>query len=457
MTKADRTALLKLRMEIDITVEGERGCEFPPVVLFSELEGVVPDYSMQAILDSGLDAPLPVQAQALPLVLSGHDLIGIAKPGSGKTLAYLLPAIVHIEAQQPLERLAATPIALVLAPVRELVAQITVEAQRLIRNSQVGNHGPRGLRAVSICGGPNEALQVAALKVGSHIVVATPGRLTDVIDALGINLERVTYFVLDEADRMLELGLEDAVRTISGGIRRDRHTLLFSAAWTEVVQDLAQLVFNPRRQPVTVTHNQKERGSGTGTLDDIVQEIEVFDDKAWEDRDARKQEWLYAHVREVLEWDDHKVLVFVSRKDLADRVCRTLGEEGFRTESLHGGRGEHRRLGILEDFRRGEIQLLVATDVVDRGLDIPGVSHVVLYDMSEIDDYLHRIGRASRGSYGPGRALTLFEYERTWPHLAGQLIDVLEESNQKVPEELREIAHQVANGLREAKWHTPGR
>merc|ERR1712048_591735 len=159
----------------------------------------------------------------------------------------------------------------------------------------------------------------------------------------------------------------------------------------------------------------------------------------------------YKHVREALEMEGTQVLVFVSRKDLATSMVKNFQAEGFESDTLHGGRAQETRLGILESFKKCDIRLLVTTDVMGRGLDIPSISHVVIYDMGDIDDYVHRVGRTCRGPYGQGHAMTFFEYDPKWPHLAEGLIKVLETSNQEVPFELRTIAEEVQEKKREVK------
>jgi len=182
-----------------------------------------------------------------------------------------------------------------------------------------------------------------------------------------------------------------------------------------------------------------------------VQEVVVFDQKSWEERDKLKKELVYAHTREALELDGTKVLVFVSRKDLCEEMSYAFNGEGFSSEAMHGGKTQDARLAVLERFKNADTRLLVTTDVMGRGLDIPTITHVVVYDMGDIEDYVHRIGRTARGPHGEGHALTLFEYEPRWPHLAEGLIKCMEQSNQEVPDELRAIAEDVAAGNRETK------
>lgn len=433
------------RAALDIVVEGE-GTDIPPIATFDEL-GVLPDYVSRALVDMQCNQPLPVQAQALPIIMAGHDLIGVARTGSGKTLAFLLPGIVHIEQQEPLDPDVASPIALVLAPTRELAQQIANCAGQLLMNSCEGNH-TRGLWAQEVYGGKQRQAQLERAR-GCAIVVATPGRLSDFVESEELFLDRVTYFVLDEADRMLDMGFQGDVQKFSGFIPPDRQMLFFSATWPTEVEDLATSLCHNSRQPAKIKVAQQE-GGAISTRSDIVQTVVVFDQETAEERDQEKQKLLYSHVRETMQDPDSKILVFVSSKALADELATALQDEGFTTESMHGGRQQHSRDNALWKFKEGEVRLLVATDVMGRGIDIPTISHVVIFDMGDIEDYVHRIGRTARGLSGlQGHALTLFEYSYKWPEIAGELVKVLAEGGQEVPSELQHIADQVESGERE--------
>jgi len=442
----------QVRSELELAIDGgpDGQTMFPPVTSFEEMISI-PIYCVQALNENGITAPMPIQAQAIPIVLGGMDLVGIAKTGSGKTLAYLLPAVVHIEAQGPIGEYDISPIVLALAPTRELAVQIEEEANKLLSTSsgQDGSSHPGGLKACCIYGGTRKDDQLRNCQ-GCQIMAATPGRLHDHVAQGDISMERVTYFVLDEGDRMLDDGFEGQVSAISDAIRPDRQMLFFSATWPMQVHKLAKKLCKGSVPPVRLRVGQNADGSAK-TRDDILQEVVVFDEGDWDARDAMKKELLFAHVREALNLEGTKVLVFVGRKTLAEEVSQTFAEEGFESDAMHGGKKQNMREQTLERFKNGDCRLLVATDVMGRGLDIPTITHVVIYDMGDIEDYVHRIGRTARGPHGSGHALTLFEYDPRWPHLAEGLIKVMEAAGSEVPEELHAIAADVAAGNRETK------
>jgi len=445
--RGDPQQIQLLRDELKVSVEGAEVQACAPIRSFGEL-GVLPDYVMRVLAETGRDTPMPIQAQALPIILGGHDLIGIAKTGSGKTLAFLLPAIVHMEAQRELAKEDATPIVLIVAPTRELVQQIADEAGKLLEHSTEGNHKTRGIWAQEVYGGKQRNQQLAKAH-GAALIAATPGRLSDFISSGDLSLDRITYFALDEADRMLDMGFQGDIEKFSSCIREDRHTVFFSATWPKHVQELATDLCQSFKQPMILKVGQRDDGA-QATRSDIKQEVVVFDQPDWTEREFVKKALLYGHLRQTLKVEGNKVLVFVGSKTLADELAETLGKEGFSTDSMHGGRKQWDRDEVLARFKRDEFKLLIATDVMGRGLDIPTITHVVVYDMGDIDDYVHRIGRTARGNSDlPGHALTLFEYNKKWPELAGLLVKVLDSSGQEAPEDLRRIADEVEAGERQ--------
>eukprot|EP00929_Paragymnodinium_shiwhaense_P110059 TRINITY_DN76772_c0_g1_i1.p1 TRINITY_DN76772_c0_g1~~TRINITY_DN76772_c0_g1_i1.p1 ORF type:complete len:604 (+),score=113.62 TRINITY_DN76772_c0_g1_i1:149-1960(+) len=458
------------REELEIQIEDDPYGDCPAPVRSFEEVACLPKYLLENLKYQGFASPMPIQSQSLPLVLSGRNVIGLAQTGSGKTLAFLLPAVVHIEAQQPLVRKGkawATPIALVLAPTRELAVQISEEACKVTYGSKAGRHVvSNGINSVCVYGGGHKHSQKSDMARGTHILVATPGRMIDFMKDNTISLARTTYFVLDEADRMLDMGFQGDVNNISKEIRPERQVLFFSATWNTAVQQLASGLCLPTCKPVRISFGQGDRVDGEDAdalaskpREGITQEVVVVDlpeddgtgRKQWMRQDDKKRMLLEAHLRKVLrENKENKILVFVSQKTLADELAEALVKDGFKADAMHGGRGQEVRLWVLDQFRQGKLRVLVATDVLGRGIDIPSVSHVVINEMGMIADYVHRIGRTGRGREGKGHALVFFEYYDKNPEIAGQLIKALEASKQHVPPELQKIADEVAAGVRKS-------
>lgn len=447
----------KERLAWDIKIEEGPEELPPPVKRFEELQ-VLPRYLLEGLHDMGICSPMNVQAQALPLILSGHDVICLAQTGSGKTLAFLLPAVVHIEAQDlpTWGREPFLPIALIIAPTRELAIQIADAATKLLQYSYRGSHRG-GIRTVCLYGGQPRNVQWANLSRGCQIVVATPGRLLDMTKTGVLSLVRVTFFVLDEADRLLNLGFHEDVAEMSCQVHPEKQVLFFSATWSKEVQEMARGLCYATK-PVRFSVGRSEVGGDSDVLqarEGIVQEVVVFDGGDWNKNDVEKREKLDAHIRRVMdESRDHKMLIFVNEKAFADELCWKLTNADLRGDALHGGKSQQQRLWILDMFRRGELRLLVATDVLGRGIDIPSVSHVVVYDMGLVEQYVHQIGRTARGREAKGHSLVFFEYYSKLPHIAGELVAVLERSKQMVPESLRNIAAKAAreSDLSGSRW-----
>jgi ATP-dependent RNA helicase DDX5/DBP2 len=292
----------------------------------------------------------------------------VAKTGSGKTLAFMVPAILHINAQPPL-RLGDGPIALVLAPTRELACQIEEETRKV--------SGRCNLQVVCVYGGAPKPPQMRALRAGTHICVATPGRLIDMLESRATNLLRVTYLVLDEADRMLDMGFEPQVRKICSQIRPDRQTLMFSATWPEEVRSLAATFM---RSPVRIHIGSQQLTANT----DVAQHILVLP------HDGEKSRALIDVIRRV---GRARVLVFTKTKKTCDDVMFDLKRAGFNSMAIHGDKEQVHRDRVLMRLRNEEDAILVATDVAARGLDVKNLEAVVNYDFpSNIEDYVHRIG-----------------------------------------------------------------
>ncbi|GAA35819.2 probable ATP-dependent RNA helicase DDX17 [Clonorchis sinensis] len=381
-----------------------------PVFKFSETG--FPSYILNVIKKNRWESPTPIQAQGWPVALSGRDLVGIAQTGSGKTASFLLPGLVHAKAQPSLRR-GDGPIVLVLVPTRELAQQVEKVVEEFCSYS--------GFRSASLYGGTSRGGQMDQLARSPEVVIATPGRLLDFLQSKDTNLRRCTYLVLDEADRMLDMGFEPSIRKIISQVRPDRQTLMWSATWPREVKALAEdflydyIQINIGSTKLSANHN-------------IQQHVEIV-------KESEKFHRLLALIKS---FGDSRVIVFTETKRRTDTVCRQLLDKGFNALAMHGDKHQRERDRALEQFRSGRTSILVATDVASRGLDINDIRYIVNYDYpSQTEDYIHRIGRTGR-SDKKGTAYTFFTAKH--PRLARELIDVLREAKQEVPEELEKLA-----------------
>ncbi|XP_008808687.1 DEAD-box ATP-dependent RNA helicase 24-like [Phoenix dactylifera] len=369
---------------------------------------------MNAIAKQGYEKPTPIQCQALPIVLSGRDIIGIAKTGSGKTAAFVLPIIVHIMDQPELQK-EEGPIGVICAPTRELAHQIYLEAKKFAK--------PYGIRVASVYGGMSKLDQFKELKAGCEIVVATPGRLIDLLKMKALTMFRATYLVLDEADRMFDLGFEPQMRSIVGQIRPDRQTLLFSATMPYKVERLAREILT---DPVRVIVGEVGMAN-----EDITQVVSVIPSV------AEKMPWLLEKLPEMI--DEGDVLVFASKKTTVDEIESQLIQKGFKVAALHGDKDQASRMDILQKFKSGTYHVLVATDVAARGLDIKSIKSVVNFDIArDMDMHVHRIGRTGRAGDKDGTAYTLITQKEA--RFAGELVNSLVAAGQNVSPELMDLA-----------------
>ena len=402
-----------VRSALDIRVHMSKcvGCPNP---VGSFLEAGFPQY----MLAVEFAEPTPIQRQAWPIALSGLDLVGLAETGSGKTLAYLLPVLVHVNSQ-PIAKAGDGPLGLIMAPTRELAGQIYEEAVRF-------GH-PCGVRTACIYGGVQHGPQVQALRKGPDLVVATPGRLCDLLAAKRTELSRCTYLVLDEADRMLDLGFEMQLRKVLMHMRADRQTLLFSATWPSEVQQLAATLLLPDAITVEVGGALARSGRANAR---IAQRVLVCDE-------AAKLPTLIGLLEETLD-EDARLIVFAGSKKRADDLTRALRIDGWPALCLHGDKTQEEREWVLAQFKEGRQPLLVATDVAQRGLDIKDVRCVINFDCPASGEaYVHRIGRTGRaGSAGSACTLVTSEDARA----AVELVRVLKGSEQPVPLELERLA-----------------
>ena len=352
-------------------------------MMFSELGLSEP--ILRAVTAEGYSVPTPIQARAIPLVLAGQDLFGCAQTGTGKTAAFALPMLHRLAAARPSQGAGRKIRALVLSPTRELAAQIEESFSAYGRNTT--------LRTGVIYGGVNQNPQVRVLRNGVDILVATPGRLLDLMNQGFVDLRSVETFVLDEADRMLDLGFFPDIRKVVARLPGERQTLLFSATMPEDIRALAHSILrNPASVHVAPVSSAAER------IEQGVYHVA-----------KRNKPVLLRHLLASL--DISRALVFTRTKRGADRVARQLQNAGVRSAAIHGDKSQSQRERALDGFRSGRLPVLVATDIAARGIDVDAVSHVFNYDVPNIaETYVHRIGRTARAG-AAGVALSFCDHE----------------------------------------------
>ena len=323
-----------------------------------------------ALKRANFSEPTPIQNQAIPLALEGHDILGLAQTGTGKTLAFGIP-LVNALLPDPNKPKSKTAKALILAPTRELVNQIADSLRVLTKNTH--------LRVVTVVGGQSIGRQINQLSRGTDILVATPGRLIDLMERGAVDLSAARNLVLDEADQMLDMGFIHALRQIAPHLGTPRQTMLFSATMPKPMEELSRAYLtNPRRVQV----------SPPGKAADKVTQSVHFVEKP-------KKPF---KLRQILEEDmEALTLVFSRTKHGAEKLMKGLVADGFNAASIHGNKSQGQRDRAIKAFREGKINVLVATDVAARGIDIPGVAYVINYDLPEVpENYVHRIGRTAR-------------------------------------------------------------
>jgi ATP-dependent RNA helicase RhlE len=320
---------------------------------------------LAAIADAGYTVPTPIQSQAIPVIVQGRDVMGLAQTGTGKTAAFTLPIVNRLLDGPRRTRV------LVLTPTRELCIQVEESVRKYAK------HAPLGVAA--IYGGVPLEPQQKKLRAGVDIVVATPGRLIDHLDRQNVVFDDLEVLVLDEADRMLDMGFAPQINRIVDQIPSYRQTLLFSATMPPEVEALARKYL---RKPVVV-----QIGRRSGVVDTVTHAVYPVP------KDKKSALLAALLVKEELD----SVLVFVRTKHGADKVVRHLEKEGIRSTAMHADKTQPQRVKALEDFKAGRVRVLVATDIAQRGLDITGISHVINYDVpQQAEDYVHRIGRTGR-------------------------------------------------------------
>ncbi|XP_041803950.1 probable ATP-dependent RNA helicase DDX43 [Chelmon rostratus] len=411
----------------DLKDEGEKR-PFPnPCRTFLEAFELYPEV-MENIEQVGFVRPTPIQSQAWPVLLSGEDLIAIAQTGTGKTLAYLLPGFIHMDGQ-PVPRCGrGGPGMLVLTPTRELALQIETECKK---------YRYKSYKSICIYGGGDRRGQINLVKDGVDIVIATPGRLNDLQMNELISLRSITYLVLDEADRMLDMGFEPQIMKILLDIRPDRQTVMTSATWPTGVRRLAKSYL---KNPMMVY---------VGTLD--LAAVNTVQQTVLIVHEDEKKSYVFDFIRNMLPQD--KVLIFVGKKLVADDLSSDMCLHGVAVQSLHGDREQYDREEALKDFKESRVRVLVATDLASRGLDVHDITHVFNYDFPRnIEEYVHRVGRTGRAGRS-GAAVTLVTREN-W-RMAPELIPILERAGQEVPEDLVLMADRYEKHKREKEMCDP--
>jgi len=420
MTEDQHRAFLE-KMRITIT-----GASPIPKPITDFREACFPDYIEKQLTDMNFTEPTTIQKQGWPVALSGRDMVSVAQTGSGKTIGFMLPAIIHINEQAPL-RQGDGPIALVLAPTRELAMQIQEEAERF--------GGPSRIRSTAVYGGVPRYNQANDLRRGVEIIVATPGRLIDFLEQGTTNLKRVSYLVFDEADRMLDMGFEPQMRKIVSQIRPDRQTLLWSATWPKEVQSLARDFC--KEDPVKVVVGNTELQASANVTQDVIVTPDV-------DKKHKFMDWLKTNGA-----NGERILVFTETKRGADQLCREMRYQQYSALSIHGDKEQRERDRILADFKAGRCAIMVATDVAQRGLDVKDIKFVVNYDAPKnIEDYIHRIGRTGRAS-ALGTAVTFFSYDYYTPdkvRMAQGIVKSMVQLGQSPPPALQDIANLSISG-----------
>jgi len=335
---------------------------------FSDLNLIEPLQS--ALKETGYDIPTPIQAQAIPIVLQGHDLLGIAQTGTGKTAAFCLP-ILQLLSERRTRREPRSPRCLILTPTRELAIQIHKSLQTY------GLHLKQ--KYAVIFGGVGQGNQVRDLAQGVDVLVATPGRLLDLIEQRYLKLDKVEIFVLDEADRMLDMGFMRDIKRILPLLPAQKHNLFFSATMPSEIAKLANSILqNPKKVEVT---------PASTTVEKISQSV-MFVDK-------KDKMSLLLHL--LKDNNLYKVLVFVEMKHGANRVVEKLEKNGITAAAIHGNKSQGARQRAIEDFSKDKVRVLVATDIASRGIDIDGITHVINFELPNVaENYVHRIGRTAR-------------------------------------------------------------
>jgi ATP-dependent RNA helicase RhlE len=344
---------------------------------FSDL-GLLPEL-LRAVADKGYDSPTPIQSQAIPAVLAGRDVLAGAQTGTGKTAGFVLPILQRLVADTA--QAVRAPRALVLTPTRELAAQVAESARDYGKYLK--------LRVTQVFGGVNINPQISSLRSGCDILVATPGRLLDLAQQRAVDLSKVQVFVLDEADRMLDMGFIPDIRRVIKLLPSKRQNLLFSATYSDDIRALAERLLH---DPLSIQVAPRNAP------------IELVEQRAYRVQKEQKRH-LLVHLIQEGQW--HQVLIFTRTKHGANRLTQQLEGAGIRAAAIHGNKSQAARVKALDMFKRGQVTALVATEVAARGLDIKELPQVVNYELPNVpEDYVHRIGRTGRAG-AAGEAISL--------------------------------------------------
>ena len=352
-------------------------------MLFNEL-GLSAEL-LRAVKEQGYDTPTPIQREAIPHILEGHDILAGAQTGTGKTAGFTLPMLQLLKDHESGPR---HPRALILTPTRELAAQVNESVRTY------GKYCP--VRTMEIYGGVSARPQITKIQRGVDVVIATPGRLLDHVRQGNIDLSFVEMFVLDEADRMLDMGFIRDIKQIIKHLRKERQNMLFSATFSKEIRELANnLLDNPAEIQVAARNTTADR----------VEQLVYPVDK------ARKRELLSEMIGRG-NWQ--QVLVFTRTKHGANRLAKQLNQDGIESDAIHGNKGQGARAKALRDFKAGKVRVLVATDIAARGLDIQKLPHVVNFELPHVpEDYVHRIGRTARaGQEGTAVSLVCIDEQK---------------------------------------------
>lgn len=403
----DENTTLQWRQSQEVIVQGDGIPQ--PILSFHNTN--LPSAIVNKFSQLGFTAPTPIQAQGWPMALAGRDVVGIAETGSGKTLAFILPGIIHIQGQPRDYSRQRNPVALVVAPTRELAIQIETETKKFAYCM--------GVSVSCVYGGAPRRNQEKQLRNGCQFLIATPGRCLDFVERHTFSLKTVSYCVFDEADRMLDMGFEPQIRAVMSQIRPDRQMLMWSATWPREVRKLADDFLSPKRLFLKI-------GDESRAAETVTQKVIVM---------GRHEKG--RRIVDILgQQHGQKVLVFVGTKRMGDQLARDLHDRGFSAAAIHGDKEQWQREQSLNDFKMGKIMVLVATDVASRGIDVKDLTLVLNYDFPQnCEDYIHRVGRTGRAG-ATGTAITFFDPRNDGKH-ARKLISILEKNNQEVPHELR--------------------